>query len=471
MADDKGIQTIRVPFLGNPGNRDTVTSHDQRFINAYFDIQQGAEGSRSYYMVKRPGYALYSSPSAAAAGRGMASWKGDLYSVFGTQIYKNTTNLGVTLTTSTGRCGIAWTRPAAATQYLAINDGVKLYLIAAGTGTVTTVTSMPANTGSLTCFDGYLFVIDTNNTIWQSDFDTFTSWNATKFITGQMYPGSGVAVCSQHNYIMALSDRSIQMFYDNANSSGSVLTNADQAMSKVGCSSTLSVCSDEDTIVWVSNSGMGGYEIRKMDGIVGSQPISVPGVDRILRGEGTNISSCNGRLFRIGGHKFYFLNLVGQSRTLIYDFTAELWLEWQDVDGASKMPFADFTQHNNALVGQHLTNGNIYTFSESTYQDAGTNFTVLGRFKRLDLEDNRRKFYRRAEIIGDKQTTTTNVSLQYSDDDWQTLSTARTMDMSLTRTLATTLGNSRRRAWQISYAGANPFRAEALELKFRFGME
>lgn len=470
-ATKKGdIQTARIPFVGNPNNRDTVTSKDQRFVNAYFDVVTNAEGQKYYYLVKRPGYALHSAPSAAANGRGCYSWRGDLYSVWGNKIYKNTSDLGVTLGGTSGICGIAETRPGAATQYLSINDGLKLYAIATD-GTVTTVTTIPnPNTSDLVYFDQYLFTSTTNNAVYQSNADDPTTWDGSKFITGQMYNGSGVGLAMQSNMLLALSDRHVQAFYDAANASGSVLTNIEQAAQQIGCAAQDSIVFDENMVIWVSNSNSGGYSVVKMTGAANVERISTSGIERILRGEGTSISSAVGNWITIAGHTFYLLKLASANRTLVFDVDNELWLEWQSSDGSSALPFVSFTQHSNTLIGQHATNGSLYTFSEGTYQDAGSNFTVLGRFKRIDFDDDRRKFVQRASLIGDIQSSTTNVSLAYSDDDFVTTATARTLDMSKAHAFATGLSNFRRRSWQISYSGANPLRLEALELKLRMGV-
>lgn len=460
------ITTVRIPFIGNPTNRDTVTSKDQRFINAYFDVVKRVDGDKTYFLVKRPGYSLFSTPTTASAGRGVYSWRGDLYTVYGTKIFKNTSDLGVTLGTSTGICGITETRPGAATQYLGINDGVKLYLIAT-TGVVTTVTTIPANNRSLLYFDQYWLTQTTTNAMYQCNADDPTTWDNTRFLFAQMYNGTGVGLANQNNLIFSFSDRHMQAFYDAANASGSAFTNVEQTAQQLGCASGDTIVSDEAVIIWVSNSNNGGYSVMKMDGVSDMNTISTAGIERILRGEGTSISSAYANMIRIGGHKFYVLNLT--SRTLVYEVNDGTWLEWQAAGGSGRLPFADFAQHGNTLVGQHETDGKVYTLSETTYQDAGSNFTVFGRFRRLDFDDNRRKFVRKLELLGDVQSSTTNVSLQYSDDDWTTLSTARTLDMSQVNPFAMNLGMFRRRGWQISYSGANPFRSEGIELKIRIG--
>lgn len=465
------IQTVRIPFIGNPNNRDTVTSHDQRYLNVYFDVLTSVEGGKTYYMVKRPGGARFNNPSGTTGvGRGVYSWKGSLYSVVGTKIYKNTTDLGVTLSTSTGICGITEVRPAAATQYLCINDGAKLYCIATN-GVVTTVTSnFPnPNTTDLLYFDTYLFTQDVNSIIYQCNTDDPTTWDNTKIITSQMFNGTGVGMAHQGNLILCFSNSHMQGFFDAGNASGSVLTNVEQVAQQIGCASQASIAHDENSVIWVCNTNTGGYGVYRLNGAANPVPISTAGIERILRQEGTSITSCVANWIRIAGHTFYVLNLTSQNRTLVYDVNLGIWLEWQLAGGTTGFPFVSFTQHNNALIGQHATDGFNYTFDEATTQDNGVNFNVLARFRRFDIDDDRRKYVKKADLLGDVQATTTNVSLQYSDDDYGTLSTARTMDMSLVRPTTGPMGNFRRRAWQISYTGANALRLGGLELRLRLG--
>lgn len=463
------IQTVRLPFIGNPTNRDTVTSTDQRFVNVYFDVIESAEGAKTFYLVKRPGYSTHNNPpGTTAVGRGVYSWNGNVYSVMADKIYKGTTDLGVTLTTTTGLVGFAEVHPIASTQRLCINDGVKLYVINTADAVTTVTANFPANTTDLVFMDRYLFVLKSSNSaVHQCDLDDPTTWDATKTITAQMYHGTSKGLARQGPYLYVLTDNSMQAFYDAGNASGSVLTNIPEAALQVGCASQNSIAYDEDSIFWVTNSRIGGSFVAEMKGGRINQ-VSTPGIERLLRAEVTSISTANGKLIRLAGHRFYILKLTSANRTLVYDTETQLWCEWEAA-ATGAFPIISYTQHGNVLVGQHATEGKNYSIRETHYQDNAVNFTVLGRFKPVDIDDTKRKFVRSAELIGDRNTSTTNVSLQYSDDDFTTLSTARTLDMSQPSPMATRLGNFERRAWQFSYAGANFLRLQALQLKLRLG--
>ena len=470
MAADRkeDIQTVRIPFIGNPTNRSTNADKDQRFVNCYFDVVENPiTGKQVYYLVKRPGTSQLSQPSGGAAtARGGISWRGDIYTVYGTKIYKNSSDLGVTLTTSTGICGFAATRPGAGTQYLGINDGAKLYLISTA-GAVTTVSTIPnPNTRDLIYMDTYFFTLETDGTISNCDSDDPTTWPGEEIVM-QMYNGSGVVLAHQNNLLYGFATTSLQAFYDAANSSGSPLTNAEQNAFQAGAASHDSLVFDEGLVTWVGNSDTGGFTVWTLDGNSGLKEIGTSEIRRVLDGEGTSISSCRAMLMRTCGKKLYLLTLMSANRTFVYDYETSLWNEWQAAGATTRWPMIDCFQHNSALIAQHESDGWLYTVSPTVYQDNSVNFTVLARFGRVDFDTDDRKFVNGYELIGDIQSTTTNVDFQYSDDDYQTLSTARIFDMSLVRPFLKRGGNFRRRAHQISYAGANPLRAESLEMKIR----
>ena len=537
------IITVRIPILGSPGNRATSSSKDQRFVNGYFSqLKNPLTGKTAFFFLKRPGFSQNIRPPAAnAVGRGLYSWKSSIYSVFGTQIYKGTTNLGVTMSTSTGICGFAETRPGAATEYLGINDGTDLYLVDASgnvivlnnktitsssvanpsvitatahglttgnrivirnhtgstpdiNGTIYTVTVTGANTftipvnvtvggsngtigvfptpntGDLLYADGYLFVLKGSTVaLYNCEVDDPTTWDSTKFITAQMFNGLGIGIAKQNNLILAFCDKSVQAFYNNANATGSPFSNYESAVQQIGSRSNNAIVEDESMITWVGNSFLGGHTVWMLQGITGLKEIATEQVRVLLDAEGAQLANTRARMLRSAGKKFYILTLATANRTLVYDYELEFWTEFEAAAGSDNWPILSTYEHADTLIGQHESNGWIYTISPTVYQDDSVNFTVLARFGRMDLDTNRRKFVRSYELLGDKQTSTTNVSFQYSDDDYVTLSTARTFDMSATRPLLTRGGSFRRRAHQLSYTGSGPLRLEGLEMRYRLG--
>lgn len=466
------IQTVRIPIIGDMLFRNATASKDQRWVNGYFDVFKNPATNREhYYFTKRAGTSQNIRPSGTSGtGRGVYYWKGAIYSVIGTKIYKNSTDLGVTLTTSTGRCGFQETRPGATTQYLCVNDGVKLFCIATS-GAVTTVTvNFPTpNTTDIVYFDTYMFVLDANGNLFNSAVDDPTSWSASNYITSQMYNSIGVGLAHQNNYVIVFGDGHFQMFYDNANASGSPMNNSDILVQQLGCAAQPSIVSSSTTTVWVGNKKVGGFSVYRIDGVTKADRCSTDAIDRILTLEGSSISAANAYQIKISGHDFYILNLTSSNRTFVYDMDTNIWFEWEIATGGTAWPIVSAVQGAAGPIVQHTTNGWIYNLADTVYQDDSVNFTVLARFGRIDFEDNRRKFVQRVELIGDVQATSALALLQYSDDDYVTLSTARSIDMSFVRQYAPAMGNFRRRSYQLSYTGNTPCRWEALDLRIRMG--
>jgi hypothetical protein len=397
------------------------------------------------------------------------SWNGKIYSVAGTKIYSNSTDLGVTLSTSTGICQFAESRPSAATQYLSINDGEKLYQITTG-DVVTTVTAIPTpNTRDLIYFDGYLFTMKTDGTIWNCALDDPSTWAGDAFVTAIMQNGVGIGLARQNNYLQIFSDKGMQTFFDNANATGSPLLNIEQGMLTIGCASNNSIRFDESDVTWVGKSQTGGYAVWNLNGISNAREISDPTIERLLNAEGSSISTCRAKMIRTNGHRLYILDLMSANRTLVYDFELNIWYEWQGAGVSTRWPIADTYEFNGDLIAQDESNGWIYTVSPTTYQDNGTSFTTLVRTGRVDFDTKMVKYPRRFYVIGDQQATTTPISVQYSDDDFQTLSTARTIDLVDYNPFVVLTGGFKQRSWQFSYTGANPLRVEAFEMTYRLG--
>jgi hypothetical protein len=145
------LQTVRVPLFENMNSRaPNIGGGDRLLTNCFPEKSETKEtGFKKYYVIKRPGTVLLSQPTGAAAtGRGIYSWNGDMYSVFNSSIYKNTTLLISNMGTSTGLVNYNETGPDAPVQYLAINDGSWLYLIDTGGG-VTILNNVVISTSSV----------------------------------------------------------------------------------------------------------------------------------------------------------------------------------------------------------------------------------------------------------------------------------------------------------------------------------
>lgn len=465
-------QTVRIPLIGSTNLRATSTSKDQRYVNVFAEtIQNAITGHKSLWCIKRPGLTQFSNPpGTTATGRGIYSWDGNLYSVFGDQLYRNTSSIQ-TLGTSSGIVCFAETSAIAATPYLFVNDGSKGYVVTTA-GTVAEVTDADyndTNLGNVVFFDGYTLVATSNGRIWNSANEDPTSWGASDFLNAQMYPDGLVAIVRQGTYLVALGQASTEFFYDNAGTSpGSFMAKTDQVALQVGCAGRDTVVQQENFLIWVARSNLGGYSVQKLDGLSNLNKISNSAIDRVLNSEETNISGAYAFAIRTGGHLFYVLTLPNADRTFVFDLDENNWTEWQS-STSGRFLYVASTQHNGIPMIQGASDGKVWEVDQGVYQDGSTAISVIIQTGLIDADTTQRKFCGRLELVGDEQTSASSVSVQYTNDDYQTLSTARTIDLSDSRPVLNHLGSFRRRGYKLTHTADTPLRLEALEMDLTLG--
>jgi hypothetical protein len=486
--DSKTKKTVRVPLIGIPLYRDTG-ARDQKYINVLVESNQNKQAQDTqHYAIKRPGLVQFSRPSGGAAtGRGMYSWNGNLYSVFGSgtgALYKDNVALSVPapgIAAGTNLCDFEITSAIAGTPYLAVNDGSNMFLVN-GAGTVTKVTDgdYPAsNLGVVVFFDGYILVAKSNGKIYNSVNENPASWNGTglgpdtctDFLQAQMFPDNLVSIARQNNMLVAFGQWSTEFFYDAGNPSpGSFMAKLDQGALQVGCAGINTVMQHEDFVIWVARAQTGGYTVQKLEGITNLKTVSTDPVERLLNSEGASgtLSSAVAWAVRVGGHFIYVLTLPTLNRTLVYDIDEDRWTEFQG-GSSGRFPYVWSTQHNNVPLVQHETNGRIYQFSDTVYQDDGASIYTILQTRKYDADTSYRKFCSRLELVGDKTNSTSSIDVQYSDDDYQNFSTARTVDANADRMFLTRLGSFRRRAWKFTHTANTPLRLEAYEMDLQLG--
>ena len=543
----EATQSFRYPLFASVNFRGIDEGKDQRFVNCFPEALVNQEtGAKKYYMIKRAGYSLYSTPKGAGGvGRGLYSWNGKVYSVIDNGIYSGTTNIG-TIGTSTGWVSLVEMSSNAGTPYLCLSDGSKLYLIsttdvvttidntqvqsasitnagsggapasgtwatsggggagATGTFTITggiisavTVTTRgsgytstptitistgalptggvltanlcafpPNNLISIKYFDGYIFAATAAGRIYNCDVGQPTIWQPSNYLSAEMFPDDLVGLARQNNMLVAFGDNSTQFFYDAANATGSPLANAEQAVLQVGSVNAASIMQQEQFVTWVAKGDTGGYFIYRLDGLTNTKKISTEPIERILNREGAALATCRAFPMRYQGHFFYVLQLT--SRTILYDFEEDVWHEWEDTDG-SKFPMVESNEFGYSPLMLHASAGKIFKLDETLYQDNGTPFTVTIQTSRIDMETMHRKFMWKFELVGDSQSTSSPISVQYSDDDYNTWSTARTLDLNNIHNFLHRLGSFRRRAFRLMHTVNTPLRLEAIEVEIEQG--
>lgn len=438
------------------------------------------------YNKKREGYELaYTLPSGAgrAVNRIFAdpADTSNTYVVGNTDknLYKNGTAVGSTLTNigSSGSISVDWTSDSTYVyihSYNTAGDNSYYYNKSANTTTEITDADHPSNLGTplalargVVSLDGYFFIGTQSGRIYNSALNDPSSWASTDFLTANSEPDNLKAIAKHYTTLAAFGEQTIEFYRDAGNTSGSVLARREDIFYPVGIDSG-PVVPFADSLLFMgsyfgpelSKTNVQQKHVFKLENFKLKQ-ISTPDIDHIIN----RTSSLVTGVVSLGGKNFLLID-VGTSTaytTLAYDLELDVWYNWTitTTDGVSGNYFSDNTL-------------NIYRFPTSStnalYTDNGSNYewyTITNKLDQLkDVKEvtlGNRKFLNYLQIMGDRPSSTTNISVSWSDDDYQTFSTARTLDISSYKKLSR-LGVFRERAFKLSYTGSAGLRVSQLLL-------
>lgn len=451
------MPTIRSPLSHAPTNRDSTTSKDSKLVNCFLEIIRQQEPA----VVKRPGQST-NTTVAAGQGLGIYQWLGDLYEVRGTSLYKNGVSLG-TVNSTGGQYYFVGTGDL---TKLVLKNTTNAYWVSTG-GAITAISSVnyPAVTvPGIVYLDGYIFVMTADAKIYNSALEDPTTWSALNFITAEVEPDGGVFIAKHLNYTVAFGQWTTEFFYDNANPTGSPLSPYPSAFSKIGCASAYSVVSTDSTLVWMSQTQEKGREIYMLNGF---QPTKISNqfIERFLNAD--SLATVYAFAVKINGRYFYVLTLKASNLTVVYDFTTQHWHQWTSGITETYFTGIGYAFQGGKDIIQHESNGKTYQMLPTVYQDDGVAIYTRIVTDRLDGGNNKTKFMSRLELIGDKIAST--IQERHSDDDYQTFSSYRTIDLSTSRSQAYRYGKFRRRSFEFLHTDNTPLRLEWMEIDYEDG--
>lgn len=110
-------------------------------------------------------------------------------------------------------------------------------------------------------------------------------------------------------------------------------------------------------------------------------------------------------------------------------------------------------------------NGKLYSIVDSSLTDDGVYIDYLVRTALMDFGNTMTKFIRRVEPIGDKTEVASNLLIRHTDDDYQTFSPYRKVDLNRERPQLKRLGSTRRRGYEVRHTDTPRIRLSALEVE------
>ena len=471
-----GVGIVGVMIVGQAS---TPSDKDARYVNCFAQtVSDPVSGSKKVYTVKRPGFGTQSTPASGDKGQAVLVWSGQgsgdkVISAFGatnSTVYDGITSLGAI----TGRCtGLTETFVSTTATVLATSTDSTAWYYDTGIGVMTKISDadFPGNAGetivgTFAHIDGYAVIMTQSGKLYASDLNSVTAWTATSFDSANAYPDKGVGCVRQGNWIMAFGTQSLQFFY-NAGLTPFPLAKATAKTIKVGAISADAITQISDSVFWVGSTPEGGLSTFQYDGTVSR--VSTPEIDAIAILAGTaNIS--------LSSLRFYgrsFILLTAGTATYVYCIEEKMWHEWSTTTPLWFKTAATSvgTTMVNYAVSNISTSGKVFIQNHASlvFTDNGSAYSARVQLPKIDLGTNRRKFWADATLICDVETSSSPITLAYTDDDFQTYTTWGTLDLSDARPYAARLGASRHRGWVLSHAANTPMRIEAIEGNVEIG--
>lgn len=135
-----------------------------------------------------------------------------------------------------------------------------------------------------------------------------------------------------------------------------------------------------------------------------------------------------------------------------------------------EVPFdmVSYVKAGNLDLVQDSTTGSVYSMDTGTFQDNNLPIKYQIRTSKFDGGNNKEQYFAKFELIGDKIDGTAYV--RYSNDDYQTWSKYRPVDLSAQRSQLYRTGRGRRRAYDIINYDDALVRLEAMEITLTEGV-
>jgi len=472
--------TKRISLVTNPQQRSgLLPNKDARLVNVMSELLSSPAPDGKKFMLKsRPGLSTAYVVNAGEA-RGLYTWNisgtNYIFSVVGNKVYVNGVDTQ-TLTTSTGLVGFCEHVSSSAVTTLVLVDGAKGYVYTNST-TQTEIIAFDFPRPHIPApifMDGYIFLAKASSQdVYNSNLDDPMLWTAGDYFSAEMYPDKIVSLTKNNNYIYAVGSNSIEYLYDAAEPSGSPLGRHTSAVQQFGCPAPGTVVPTDQEVFMVGQTAAGGYTVWSVEGFK-EKEISIPAIRNVLLAEGAALATAKAFSVRVSGQKLYVICL--STRTLVYSLDTQMWSEWAS-GATSASPFLGNFASDGPNGTPYILNsaGNsVYLMSESVYTDAGVAYRCEIVSELQDFNSINRKWMHRLAIVGDTPDPTgvdNSISVEWSDDDYNTWSPARTLSFNYDFPVLKQLGVFRRRAFRLRYSLPHLIRIEGLEVDINKGMQ
>lgn len=482
-----------VPLIGSQTDRgidpasDGQPTTDQLFQNClFYPVENPWTGKKTIYVEKRPGIPAVGSAigvSGYLALTGLHFWRalGTIckYGYTGALVHT------ITITDTGGDNVLAAVDNTPITGIIEVknNSGVQSLLVTTTSASTSLLTScglfadgdaaftsvtLPANSvGNLVHMDGYTFIANIDGRIYNSPLNN-PAGSYTDFIGADTSLDSLRTLAKVQSHLIAYGEISMEVYRIGEQTTGSPLQRIPEYFQNIGIYFPLGTLSKppitdgNNTLYWIgtNSNNIGVYTMENM------QPKKISGEiqDKYLQAAGDTLKI---KYLEVGSRKLVLVAV--DAFWLVYDVGLGFWNTWTSdyANNTFNNWYNNYkTQEMIILDSVNPVFWDLGPGDDIPYQDVSTNITRKIRTSIIDGDTNDYKDFPSLSIIGDKQTTTSNITVKWTKDDYQTWNTGRTIDMSSANPKTHALGIARRIAFELTETNNNAGRLRGIELDY-----
>lgn len=444
------------------GTRDGTLNQDAKMINCFME-----QTSNGMALVKRPGSSSVFSRTGIA--QGTFDCNGRSYSILNDAVYDIISGTGVAIPSIAipgQRYDVLMDVPFG-TTLLKSSSGLWIFAGhsdgSGGTFTKVTDANYPTTTvPGIAYLDGVYYVMNPTGNVLGSGLEDPTTWPALNFIRADLSLGQGAGLYRHLNYIVAYYQQGIQFYYDanaaNGNTAtGTQLGPVSNAAWTSGLAAGYSVVEEVDLTFFVAQDKKRGRVVMMTNGLE-MTIVSTPFIGKILDRSALGLNVYSWSLRQVG-HTFYGLTLKDLNITLVYDVASNQWQLWSSLINGAEQYFigSSYLNGQNLDLMQSIVDGSIFKMDPTQYQDQNsvpikvTSLTSIYDFGTINYKRIAALF-----CLGDNINT--SITLDFSDDDYNTWTGAKVISVLPTRKQIQRAGRFRRRAYRMAHQDNTPLR-------------
>jgi len=478
-------ETKEIPIVTQMDSRTYQNTKDGYWTNLIPHIvKNNVTGESELSLERRTGSAALTAANGTGTTRGVFYWEDQqklfisvgrdcfVYNLSGT-LLSTFSNVHDTGSTPVGYCTFI---DGSGVTTLIFTDGLSLYQVSTALATTLCVDAeLPVPHLPIPVyFDGYLLLVKSNtNDCYNSDLELPMSWTAGNFISAEQNSDVVISIAKINDFFVLFGSSSIEFFYNAAIATGSPFQRNSTFFKLNGFYGGLA--SHGNKLYFLANIQGSSADVYMLENFTLTN-ISTPAIHRKLLVEGGTSNTYRGDILSMLGTTLYIFNAGGPATYL--DLATGLF-GFLTYGTGSNFNFAGIVRANTASVNGYfaLTDSTkVFQFIPSQYVDSNSGvgtftYTATLVTGKTNMGTTNNKFMSAMNIVADRTGSGTNsISISFTDDDYVTYSTPRSVDCNHERVNLQQWGRFRTRAFKITHATSQAFKLYSISADVNMGV-